>query len=628
MKASLALPAAGAKTTATPRERSAVGVRFDWAMSLLGLGFTAGAYLDGWAHNHGKVDQSFFTPWHGVLYGSALVIGLALMVAMRLGLNRGLGWRDALPRGYLLSLAGVVLFGFGGVADLIWHTLFGIEVSLEALLSPSHLFLSLAGVLIVSGPLRAAWRRREPGAGFGWPAGLPVLLSAVSVLATIAFMTQFAHPFVHPPVPIGPEPRAEIYVMNADGSAQTRLTVDTTAWSGWPAWSPDGRRIAFTRSSNGDGQIVVMNADGTGVSRLTQDDATDNYAPAWSPDGRRIVFVSRPKGHETGSDIYLMDADGSDLRQLTRTAAREERPAWSPDGARILFASDRDGGFQLYTMDADGGNQTRVTSGPGQSWSPAWSPDGRRIAFVSDREGSAAIYVMDADGGNTRRVSEGRSRTDAPAWSPDGGKIVFTVNREGNDSLYVVDADGGDPTNLSNNPGLGSSLAAWSPDGARIAYAGQGHAARPKDVLHSYNVLSIILQSALLMGTILLLVRRWRLPAGALTVLTTLTALLAAVLLDHYEFLPAAFAGGVVADLLLRWLERSGRKKAVYYTFAFLSPLTLYALYFLSLFLTSGLDWTVHLWAGAIVLAGLAGLLLSFVVEPPFGALAEEDGRR
>lgn len=168
------------------------GLRYDWLMSCLGLIFTGGLYLDGWAHNHGRVDESFFTPWHAFLYGAYGVVALLLVGTLLFNRSRGRPIQAALPAGYSLSLLGVMLFGAGGVGDLIWHELFGIEESLEALFSPTHLMLGLGMGLVVTGPLAAAWQR--DAVRLTWRTAGPALLSLLSLLSVLTFFTLYAHP--------------------------------------------------------------------------------------------------------------------------------------------------------------------------------------------------------------------------------------------------------------------------------------------------------------------------------------------------------------------------------------------------------------------------------------------------
>ncbi len=165
--------------------------RFEWVVVGLSTWLMAGAYLDSWAHRHLARLETFFTPWHALLYSGMLAILIFLAVsALR---NRARGHRPdhVLPAGYGLSLIGAVLFGIGGVIDMLWHLSFGIEVSLAALISPPHLLLMLALGLIVTGPLRAAWRRP------GIRAPLTAVISASLLLSMFTFFDQFDQPLVN-----------------------------------------------------------------------------------------------------------------------------------------------------------------------------------------------------------------------------------------------------------------------------------------------------------------------------------------------------------------------------------------------------------------------------------------------
>jgi hypothetical protein len=167
--------------------------RFDWIMTALAAYFVSGLYLDGWAHTHGKVDQSFFTPWHAVLYSGQLLMVMILAGMLVRNVWRGSALRHALPGGYNLSLAGVLLWFIGGPGDLIWHTLFGIEQSVEALYSPTHLLLALGLALAVSGPLRAAYHR-SAGEMRSLIDQLPMILSFAFTLSVLTFFIMIAHP--------------------------------------------------------------------------------------------------------------------------------------------------------------------------------------------------------------------------------------------------------------------------------------------------------------------------------------------------------------------------------------------------------------------------------------------------
>ena len=177
--------------------------------------------------------------------------------------------------------------------------------------------------------------------------------------------------------------------MNADGSNVTRLTNHPESDRS-PAWSPDGRRIAFTSDRDGNDDIYVMNADGSNVTRLTNHPAE-------------------------GREVYVMYADGS----IRLTTAVGLSPAWSPDGRRIAFHSNRDAKWEIYVMDADGSNVTRLTNHPAEGRFPAWSPDERRIAFQFFRDGNFEIYVMNADGSNMTRLTNHPGEDLWPAWTAD-----------------------------------------------------------------------------------------------------------------------------------------------------------------------------------------------------------------
>jgi hypothetical protein len=331
-----------------------------------------GAYLDGWAHNHVPALETFFTPWHAVLYsGFAAMTGLILGRALR-GRAAGRPWAETLPRAYRASLAGIGLFAAGGAADTVWHTLFGIEIDVETLVSPPHLLLGLGAVLILGGPLRAAWERPEARPG-GWAVHLPAVLSLAFVLSIFTFFTQHLHPLGRP----------------------------------WPA--PGNR--------------------------------------------------------------------------------------------------------------------------PTSVWFAVRAPDPLLAA----------------------------------------GSIHATF--------------------VANSLGVGA----------------------------------VLLQAGLLMGILLLSLRRWQwwLPRGTLTVVLTLNALLMGLMRDEVALVPGALLAGLTGDLLLVWLRPSPQRPSALRLFAFALPFVSQSLYLLTVLLTKGLWWSVHLCAGSAVLAGTTGWLLSYLVTSP-----EEVGRR
>jgi hypothetical protein len=183
-------------TEATMRESLKTSVRFDRLVSIFVCWFVIGLFIDGWAHNHGLVDKTFFTPWHALLYSGYAANAVLLLITLVRNHARGQRWSEAMPDGYQLSLLGVAMFAIGGVGDLIWHTLFGFEVGIEPLLSPTHLLLAFSSVLIMSGPLRAAMRRDLPVESQSWATLLPAILSMTAILSVFTFFTSFVNPFV------------------------------------------------------------------------------------------------------------------------------------------------------------------------------------------------------------------------------------------------------------------------------------------------------------------------------------------------------------------------------------------------------------------------------------------------
>jgi TolB protein len=212
-----------------------------------------------------------------------------------------------------------------------------------------------------------------------------------------------------------------IQTIASNGTGSVSLGDGVTTTDSDPAWSPDGRRLAFTSLQNGNADIFVMDADGSNRLRLTTHGAAD-YQPSWSPDGERLVFVSKRDGN---AEIYTMRADGSNQARLWSQAdADDVDPAWSPDGRLIAFSSTRDGNAEIYVMNADGTMPVRLTTNAAPDYRPAWSPQGDRIAFerwCSTGECVPGIVVMNATGTTFARITDGAE----PAWSPDGRKIAY-----------------------------------------------------------------------------------------------------------------------------------------------------------------------------------------------------------
>src|SRR5215208_2046362 len=261
----------------------------------------------------------------------------------------------------------------------------------------------------------------------------------------------------------------DIYVINADGSNQSSLaTVERSTI----AWSRDGTKIAFdawTRSGDtyGSPGIYLINPDGTGQEYLT-----GGASFTWAPDSKKIAFVIRSSTSDSSasasdadSDVYVRRTDGGDLTRLTNTPDTDEStPDWSPDGTKIVFTSaSLSGNNDVYVMNADGSGRTNLTNTTtSEGYYPAWSPNSRKMAFLR----GSGIYVMNADGTCETHLTNLNYSTpgveeDVLDWSPDGEKIAFKSASSGNDDIYVIDADGSGRANLTNTK-RSEDYVAWS----------------------------------------------------------------------------------------------------------------------------------------------------------------------
>lgn len=207
--------------TPTPHVRTGLpadSLHFDRWFTALATLFLIGVYIDGWAHNNlAELIETFFTPWHGLLYGGFFITAGFLTVALARNLAAGHRLTEALPRGYFPALIGSGIFLFGGVFDLFWHTIFGFEADTEALLSPAHLVLATGAFLIFTAPLRALWQRPMSADGSQWRNLWPALVSMTLFLSLLTFFTQYATP-VRPGVYIeAPMRGGEPWLENANG---------------------------------------------------------------------------------------------------------------------------------------------------------------------------------------------------------------------------------------------------------------------------------------------------------------------------------------------------------------------------------------------------------------------------
>ena len=238
----------------------------------------------------------------------------------------------------------------------------------------------------------------------------------------------------------------EIFRMDTDGNNEAQVTANATIDDIFPALVPNTRdKLAFASDRDtGTFDIFVSEPDGTLPSNITPTQtASSEIQPSWTPDGAKITFAS----DQTGDwEIFIMNADGSGVTQLTSNTSIDVAPAISPDGTKIAFVSNRDGDFEIFVMNINGTSVTQLTSntdedgaqGPnlfGLSFgisTPSWSPDGTQIAFTSDSDGPDwDIFIMDADGTNVIQLTSSSESDYDPYWLPGGTEVAFVSDRDG-----------------------------------------------------------------------------------------------------------------------------------------------------------------------------------------------------
>jgi serine/threonine-protein kinase len=309
----------------------------------------------------------------------------------------------------------------------------------------------------------------------------------------------------------------DIWTVDASGGTGSQIVGDAFG----PAFSPDGKSLAFDAPWGGARRIWVADVSGRNARQLTSDssDAIVHAQPRWSPDGRRLVFR---RAEKIQSDIAVVELGSQSITRLTADAAIDLDPTWGPDGRTVYFASARGGGLNLWrlALSESGmpeGQPQQLTTGAGDDIEPAvrpggevgfavrginsdiwrlpvspetgkptgepepvaastrvesrgsWSPDGSAIAFNSDRLGQMNIWIRSLSSGRDRQLTTGVGGDYQPQWSPDGKRVVFFSARGGNNDIWSIESPGGEPTRLTSDPAMDINPF-YSPDGQRIAF--------------------------------------------------------------------------------------------------------------------------------------------------------------
>ncbi|HEU5100758.1 MAG TPA: hypothetical protein VFU22_17135 [Roseiflexaceae bacterium] len=324
--------------------------------------------------------------------------------------------------------------------------------------------VALIGLLLLALSLRATGRAQSST----FRMFLPTILNPDPCAATpLRLLTQpptreriaFFHGTYEEP----PGTTPDLFMSNLDNTERTRLTNDG-ATEGRPAWSPDGTRIAYVSMGGSSVMLKILRLSDRHISTVytwTTEAAVAD--PAWSPDGRQIAFTIGPFRY-SGSYIGVIGTNGTNLRILTN-GGTDRHPSWSPDGSRIVFSSARTNVSHLYIIQADGSNLIQLTNQQAWDFEPAWSPDGSRIAYVSDcigTSGKESIYTIQVDGTGRVHIPTPIYDTDQrfPTWSPDSTRIAYSQGFFKGGVIYIVNLDG---SGYSEFGSFKDAAPSWSP---------------------------------------------------------------------------------------------------------------------------------------------------------------------
>ena len=234
----------------------------------------------------------------------------------------------------------------------------------------------------------------------------------------------------------------EIYTCEFDGYNVQQITRNRSI-SLFPAWSSNGRYLAYTSYKEGKPDLYIKNLAEMQEISIAQKGI--NITPAWAPTKFELAATLSFSGDQ---EIYLLTGSGKIIKRITRTRGSDVSPTWSPDGKKMAFVSNRSGNPQIYIKDLVSGKAKRITYEGNYNTQPSWSPRGDKIAYASSVNGRHNIFVIDAEGLDPLQLTQEARDNEAPSWSPDGSMIVFSSNREGPYKLYVMTAYGTDQRRL------------------------------------------------------------------------------------------------------------------------------------------------------------------------------------
>lgn len=642
------------KAETADREVQADG-RFAWLTLLLAAWILGGGLLVVFALFNGLATDVGMSSYHLLFLSGIVALGALCMILVTRAVRAGRPWHRAFPRDYGSLGLGALLLVAWPIVDIGWREGVGInEQSIEGPLAPSRLLIPIGLTLVAVGPLRAAMRSTLPVTG-RWA----IVASGALVTMTlgIAGFQPSQSPWLETAIN-PPEDDVEIWVMDSDGSHQTRLIESADGYQMQsPAWSPDGTQIAYTRVKSperagqlccDDIEVWLAAADGSHRRPLVEGPNWD-WLPHWSPDGDWIVYTIDPPGGvgqnvgldappigpgqgpgfdqpqtvASNAEVWRVRADGTgEPERLTNDPADDRAGAYTPDGRHILFDSTRqEGRTGVYVMDPDGNNVVRVTF-LGDDWGASWSPDGTRIAFHSNPIGEGAdIYVTTypATGSPPLQLTDELGNDMAPSWSRDGTRIAFGSSRGDQQEIWSMAIDGSDLQNLTRTAGASESLTlggeAWGPDG-RILYdrASPGPAWTDRLVREDLGVAGTLF-AAIMLAIVIVVVVRLRAPFGAVAVVMGATTVFGAIASDGWRFLPGAIVGGLIVDVLVRLAPLAWKASVGGAGAAGMLVLSAGA----TVIFTTGLGWTPTLLLGAALACAAIGWGLGALIGRPIG---------